>query len=70
MLIPDPANKTQWNGLIDKTVRVNIIMGDICAASTTLLSPGGSDRDSLTAAEIASNDFSRVAYTKRDTAVL
>jgi hypothetical protein len=61
MLIPDPANKTQWNGLIDKTVKANIIMGDICAALTTLLSPGRSDCDSLTAAEIASNDFSRVS---------
>jgi hypothetical protein len=70
MLIPDPANKTKWNCVIDKTVRTNIIMGDICAALTTLLSPGGSDRDSLTAAEIVSNDFSRVAYTKRDKAVL
>jgi hypothetical protein len=60
MLIPDPANETQWNGLIDKTVRANIIMGDICAALTTLLSPGGSDCDSLIAAEIASNDFFRV----------
>jgi hypothetical protein len=70
MLIPDLANKTRWNGLIDKTVRAKIIMGDICAALTTLLSPGGSDRDSLTAAEIASNNFSRVAYIKRDEAVL
>jgi hypothetical protein len=64
MLIPGPANKTRWNGLIDKTVRVNIIMGDICAALSTLLSPGGSDRDSLTAAEIAST------YTDHDKAVL
>jgi hypothetical protein len=70
MLIPDPANETRWNGLIDKTVRANIIMGDICAALTTLLSPGGSNCDSVTAAEIASNDFSRVAYTKRDKTVL
>jgi hypothetical protein len=70
MLILDPANNTQWNGLIDKAVRANIIMGGICAALTTLLSPGGSDRDSLTAAEIAFNDFSRVAYTKRDKAAL
>jgi hypothetical protein len=70
MLIPDPANETRWNGLIDGTVRANIIMWDICAALTTLLSPGGSDCDSLTAAEIASNVFSRVAYTKRDKAVL
>ncbi len=54
MLIPNPANETQWNGLIDKTVRANIIMGDICAALTTLLSPGGSDCDSLTAAKIVS----------------
>ena len=45
-------------------------MGDICAALTTLLSPGGSDCDSLTAAEIASNDFSRVSYTDHDKAVL
>jgi hypothetical protein len=70
MLIPDPANKTRWNGLIDKTVRANIIMGDICAALTTLLSPGGSDCDSLTAAEIVSNDFSRVSYIDHDKAVL
>jgi hypothetical protein len=45
-------------------------MGDICAALTTLLSPGGSDCDSLTAAEIVSNDFSRVSYTDHDKAVL
>jgi hypothetical protein len=66
---PD-ENKTRWNGLIDKPVRANIIMRDICAALTALLSPGGSDHDSLTAAEIVSNDFSRVVYTKRDKAVL
>jgi hypothetical protein len=45
-------------------------MGDTCAALTTLLSSGGSDCDSLTAAEIASNIFSRVAYSKRNKAVL
>ena len=45
-------------------------MGDICAALTTLLSPGGSDCDSLTAAKIASNNFSKVSCTDHDKAVL
>lgn len=43
MLIPDPANETWWNGLIDETVRAKIIIGNICAASSTFLSPGGSE---------------------------
>jgi len=70
MLLPDPANETRWNGLIDETVRANIIMGDICAALSILLSSGGSDRDLLNASEIASNDFSRVTYTDCDKVVL
>ena len=70
MLLPDPENETRWNGLIDETVRANIIMGDICAAISILLSSGGNDRDLLTSSEIASNDFSRVSYTDRDKVVL
>jgi hypothetical protein len=29
MLVPDPANKTRWNGTIDETIQANTIMGDV-----------------------------------------
>jgi hypothetical protein len=43
LLAPDPAGKTHWNGCIDKTIRANQIMGDLCEANNILLAPNGDD---------------------------
>ena len=56
-LKPDPSNETRWNGVIDETVRANLIMGDISDTLDRLLGPCGEDRSVLKVNEIASNDF-------------
>ncbi len=40
MLVPNPANKTRWNGTIDETIRANTIMGDVSVLLDILLGEG------------------------------
>ena len=43
LLAPDPSGETCWNGCIDKTIRANQIMGDLCEANNILLAPYGDE---------------------------
>ncbi len=40
MLVPNPANKTRWNGTIDETIQANTIMGDVSEVLDILLGEG------------------------------
>jgi hypothetical protein len=70
LLNPDPANETRWNGCIDKTIRVNLIMGDIYDTVVALLDSSGDDYSLLTSDKKAFGDISRLSYTDDDKMIL
>jgi hypothetical protein len=69
-LSPDPAGETRWNGVIDETVRANMIMGDMCETIMELLDVGGEDCGLLTANEVSLEDYSRLSYTDEEKMIL
>ncbi len=65
MLVPDPANKTRWNGTIDKTIRANMIMGDVSELLDILLGEGDDDR-----AMLVNKTMAESTYTDDDKMIL
>jgi hypothetical protein len=70
LLAPDPAGETCWNGCIDKTIRANQIMGDLCETNNILLAPNGDDFSMVKESECESNDLSRLTYNLEDKMIL
>ncbi len=58
-LSPDLAGETRWNGVIDETVRANMIMGEMCETIMELLDVGGEDCGLLTADEVSMRSVQR-----------
>ncbi len=65
MLVPDPANKTRWNGTIDETLQANTIMGDVSESLDILLGEGGDDR-----AMLVNKTMAELTYTGDNKMVL
>jgi hypothetical protein len=65
MLVPNPANKTRWNGTIDETIQANTIMGDVSELLDIRLSKGGDD-----CAMLVNKTMVESTYTDNDKMVL
>ena len=70
LLAPDPAGETRWNGCIDKTIRANLIMGDLCEANNILLAPNGDDFSRVKESKHESNDLSCITFNLEDKMIL
>jgi hypothetical protein len=57
MLVPNPANKTRWNGSINETIRANMIMGDVSELLDILLGEGGDDHAMLVNKTMAESTY-------------
>jgi hypothetical protein len=47
MLVPNPANKTRWNGTINETIQANTIISYVSELLDNLLGEGGDDHAML-----------------------
>ncbi len=65
MFVPNPANKTRWNGTIDETIQANTIMGDVSESLDILLGEGGDD-----CAMLVNKTMAELTYTDNDKMVL
>jgi hypothetical protein len=65
MLVPNPANKTRWNGTINETIQANTFMGDVSELLDILLGEGGDDR-----AMLVNKTMVELTYTDNDKMVL
>ncbi len=65
MLVPNPANKTRWNGTINETIQANTIMGDVSELLDILLGEGGDD-----CAMLVNKTMADLTYTDNDKMVL
>jgi hypothetical protein len=65
MFVPDPANKTRWNGTIDETLQANMIMGDVSESLDVLLGEGVDD-----CAMLVNETMAELTYTGGNKMVL
>ena len=62
----NPGTEMRWNSRTDKTVRGNMIMGDVSNTLGVLLVPDGEDYSILTRTEKASRNTNGITYTDHD----
>jgi hypothetical protein len=70
LLAPNLAGETCWNGRLDKTIRANQIIGDLCEVNNILLAPNGDDFSIVKESKHESNDLSCLTYNLEDKMIL